>query len=141
MPPRRGGTIRVIREIRGQKEGGGKGEKMNIQRSTSLRQGYGGQALNFQRSTTSDHGPRQPHAPLDGEAYLMGSTDFSMGILGGAFDPVHNGHLEMARAAMEEGGLDRVIFIPDHILICCQFFQPHGTAGVKFVGADTDLRP
>ena len=36
----------------------------------------------------------------------------AIGILGGAFDPVHNGHMEMARAAMEECGLDRVIFIP-----------------------------
>lgn len=36
----------------------------------------------------------------------------SIGILGGVFDPVHNGHLEMARAAMEGCGLDWVIFIP-----------------------------
>ncbi|MFH1038789.1 MAG: nicotinate-nucleotide adenylyltransferase [PVC group bacterium] len=38
-----------------------------------------------------------------------------IGLLGGAFDPVHNGHLEMARAAMKECGLDRVIFIPASI--------------------------
>ena len=36
----------------------------------------------------------------------------SVGILGGTFDPVHRGHLEIARRAMNEAGLERVIFIP-----------------------------
>ena len=35
-----------------------------------------------------------------------------IGILGGTFDPVHCGHLEIAHRAMGEAGLDRVIFIP-----------------------------
>ena len=35
-----------------------------------------------------------------------------VGILGGTFDPVHCGHLEIARRAMDETGLDRLIFIP-----------------------------
>lgn len=35
-----------------------------------------------------------------------------VGILGGTFDPVHRGHLEIARRAMEEAALGRVIFIP-----------------------------
>jgi nicotinate-nucleotide adenylyltransferase len=34
------------------------------------------------------------------------------GILGGAFDPVHNGHLEIARGALEKAQLDRVLFMP-----------------------------
>ena len=35
-----------------------------------------------------------------------------VGILGGTFDPVHRGHLEIARRAMDEAALDQVIFIP-----------------------------
>ena len=37
-----------------------------------------------------------------------------IGILGGTFDPPHNGHLAIADAAMEKLGLNRVIFIPSH---------------------------
>ncbi|HLT27001.1 MAG TPA: nicotinate-nicotinamide nucleotide adenylyltransferase, partial [Zeimonas sp.] len=34
------------------------------------------------------------------------------GILGGTFDPVHNAHLAMARAARRELALEKVLFIP-----------------------------
>jgi nicotinate-nucleotide adenylyltransferase len=35
-----------------------------------------------------------------------------IGLFGGSFDPVHLGHLLVARAAREEAGLDRLVFIP-----------------------------
>lgn len=35
-----------------------------------------------------------------------------VGILGGTFNPVHNAHLAMAQAALEQYGLDRVLFMP-----------------------------
>jgi nicotinate-nucleotide adenylyltransferase len=33
-------------------------------------------------------------------------------LYGGSFDPIHHGHLILAREAMEQLGLDRVVFIP-----------------------------
>lgn len=35
-----------------------------------------------------------------------------LGLLGGAFNPVHNGHLTIARQTREALGLDRILFIP-----------------------------
>jgi nicotinate-nucleotide adenylyltransferase len=35
-----------------------------------------------------------------------------LGLFGGSFDPVHTGHLLVARAALEELALDRLCFIP-----------------------------
>jgi len=35
-----------------------------------------------------------------------------IGIYGGTFDPVHHGHLILARQALEELQLDRIVFVP-----------------------------
>lgn len=35
-----------------------------------------------------------------------------IGIMGGTFNPIHNGHIEMAKKAYEQFGLERVIFMP-----------------------------
>ena len=36
----------------------------------------------------------------------------SVGILGGTFDPIHLGHLALARAARSSLGLDEIVFVP-----------------------------
>lgn len=37
-----------------------------------------------------------------------------IGVLGGSFDPVHLGHISLAKDALVQGSLDQVIFMPVH---------------------------
>jgi nicotinate-nucleotide adenylyltransferase len=45
-----------------------------------------------------------------------------LGIFGGSFDPVHNGHLALARACQQQIGLDEVWFMPTAV----QPLKAHG---------------
>ncbi|MEM1304694.1 MAG: adenylyltransferase/cytidyltransferase family protein, partial [Planctomycetota bacterium] len=45
-----------------------------------------------------------------------------IGLYGGSFDPVHNGHLAVAKACRDSAGLDGVWFVPTAV----QPFKPHG---------------
>lgn len=56
-----------------------------------------------------------------------------IGILGGTFDPVHNGHLELARAALKQYRLDQVLFIPSNI-------PPHKTLRQDIASAEHRYR-
>jgi nicotinate-nucleotide adenylyltransferase len=42
-------------------------------------------------------------------------VDLKIGIFGGTFDPVHQGHMIVAEQVMNELGLDRVVFVPGGI--------------------------
>mgnify|MGYP001562110742 FL=1 len=48
----------------------------------------------------------------------------TLGVLGGTFDPIHNGHIAAGLRAQEALGLDRVMVVPSH-------FPPHRSAGAS----------
>jgi nicotinate-nucleotide adenylyltransferase len=52
-----------------------------------------------------------------------------LGIFGGSFDPVHNGHLALARACQEQAALDEIWFTPTAT-------QPLKQSGPKATDAD-----
>ena len=56
---------------------------------------------------------------IDGKPDFIRSVEMissqNIGLFGGSFDPIHHGHLILARDAMEKLGLERVIFIPANI--------------------------
>lgn len=52
-----------------------------------------------------------------------------IGILGGTFNPIHNGHLILAQSALEQFELDQVLFIPSG----CSYMKKHVLdAGLRF---------
>lgn len=56
-----------------------------------------------------------------------------IGILGGTFNPIHRVHLDIARAALDQLKLDRVIFVPAAI-------PPHKRDKTDIVGPEHRLR-
>jgi len=48
-------------------------------------------------------------------ARLAGTLGMNIGLFGGTFDPVHRGHLALARAATERCQLHRIHFVPAHV--------------------------
>src|SRR5579863_5666288 len=47
--------------------------------------------------------------------YESTESQMNIGLFGGTFDPVHKGHLALARAALERCGLHRIYFVPANI--------------------------
>ena len=52
-----------------------------------------------------------------------------LGVLGGTFDPVHEGHLHVARAAVRALELEHVVFVPARR-------SPHKVSTAEASGAD-----
>ncbi len=48
------------------------------------------------------------------EAFI-GDRPIYLGIMGGTFDPIHNGHLILAQEALKDFQLDHVVFVPSGI--------------------------
>ena len=64
-------------------------------------------------------------------------NNYKYALFGGTFDPVHNGHIRLAKAAANELGLDKLFFMPNFIspfkrdaAMLCGFFEaPPQTLG------------
>ena len=54
-----------------------------------------------------------------------------IGIMGGTFDPIHNGHLMLGDTARDQFGLDVIWFMPNGR-------PPH--KALDSIGSDTDMR-
>jgi nicotinate-nucleotide adenylyltransferase len=79
----------------------------------------------MKRQQTDDSRQHLPVASCQLPAVFMKK----IGLLGGTFDPIHIGHLLMARTALETMELDRVIFIPSCV-------PPHKKSPTLFSAKD-----
>ncbi len=59
---------------------------------------------------TSSEGAPRPRQTNSASDRL--SKPSRVGLYGGTFDPIHHGHLILARDAVEQLGLDRIVFLP-----------------------------
>ena len=62
-----------------------------------------------------------------------------LGLFGGSFDPIHHGHLILAREALESLGLDRVLFIPSGISPH-KLTRPPAPAGLRCQMVEASIR-
>lgn len=60
-------------------------------------------------------------------------------ILGGTFDPVHRGHLDVAEAARAAFGLDRIVFMP--VRVPSHRRAPHASAAHRFAMTALAIAP
>lgn len=60
-------------------------------------------------------GTRGILARMSATAAIASPRKPRIGVFGGTFDPVHCGHLALARAALGAFALDRILFVPGHV--------------------------
>lgn len=62
-------------------------------------------------------GHRQSSRPVQAQSQRAGGKVLMqrIGLFGGSFNPIHNGHLHLAKAAKEGLGLDKVVLIPANV--------------------------
>ena len=64
-----------------------------------------------------------------------------LGVMGGTFDPIHNGHMVAAREAMAALALDRVLFVPTgDPWQKDRYSDPEDRFSMTLLAASTDLR-
>lgn len=69
--------------------------------------------VRYENPATPDLHLRPQICRLGGDFNLI--LSMNIGLFGGTFDPVHRGHLALARAALEKFKLNRVYFVPANI--------------------------